>query len=132
MLSTHPVQVCQKYFQYYIARMDAILPRPRTKDKGHRKSSMNPPREKWVKLNFDGAARGDTGPAGGRGLTWDKEGRVKGFFYKFLGESNNRAEVNALMEAIKLCFKLRLQNIEVEGNSEIRINLLQKKNKEHP
>lgn len=34
------------------------------------------PLENWLKVNFDGASKGNPGEAGGRGLCRDKDGKV--------------------------------------------------------
>ena len=46
----------------------------------------NPLEENQVKLNFDGAGRLNPKPAGG-GVIQSKNGKIKGYYFKFLGRS---------------------------------------------
>lgn len=71
----------------------------------------------WI-INFDGASRGNPGPAGA-GALLQKGGR-KIELTKSLGNAtNNVAEYEALIIGIEEALRLGAENIEVRGDSEL-------------
>lgn len=56
------------------------------------------PDSDWVKLNFDGATKGNPWKAGGGGVFKDAEGQLVGLYsYDFRIESNNLSEARAML-----------------------------------
>lgn len=88
-----------------------------------------PPNDGWVKLNFDGASRGNPGIAGiGCCIHNSKGEEIFALAYPLGICSNNEAELRALQEGIKLCKILKAGKINIEGDSAIIINALRKGN----
>ena len=87
-----------------------------------------PPPPGWFKLNFDGASRANPGILGIGCIINDSDGtwivkRAK----PIPPTSNNLAELEAVSEGIKLCIKLGLSKIVIEGDSQIVINALRRR-----
>ncbi|XP_059078016.1 uncharacterized protein LOC131876594 [Cryptomeria japonica] len=81
------------------------------------------PQNNWVKLNFDGACRGNPGQAGFGAVIRNKEGNVVSGTYGYIGHAtNNEAKIRALEVGLLLCKEIGLTNIQVEGDSQIIIN----------
>ena len=86
---------------------------------------MDPPLKDWVKLNFDGAARGNPGTTGIKCIINDYTGQWIAKITKFIRPmSNNLAELEALEEGLTLCQYLGLSKIFIEGNSQIVLNAI--------
>lgn len=80
------------------------------------------PPEGSLKLNFDGASRGNPGTAGIGGALRNQAGEIIHIFCRALGEStNNEAEFAALEQGLKTLRKLRQGNVIVEGDSLLAI-----------
>ncbi|KAH9312988.1 hypothetical protein KI387_028023, partial [Taxus chinensis] len=77
-----------------------------------------PPRGGFLKLNFDGAAKGNPGKAGGGGVFRDDEGKfLLAYFFNLGIQSNNVAEVVALFWGVKLVEEKGFKHLVVEGDS---------------
>ncbi|XP_057831928.2 uncharacterized protein LOC131042633 [Cryptomeria japonica] len=88
-----------------------------------------PPQGDWVKLNFDGACRGNPGPAGIGVVIRNSSGILLGGLYGSLGlATNNEAEIRALAAGLDLCIQRGLDKICFEGESQIIINGVTKSN----
>lgn len=86
------------------------------------------PWEGWVKLNVDGACRGNPGSCGGGGVIRDDKGRfLAAFSTKFGFGTNNEAELRALNCGLVLCKELGFQNIVIESDSMLVVNWLREK-----
>ncbi|XP_057827577.2 uncharacterized protein LOC131038968 [Cryptomeria japonica] len=85
------------------------------------------PKRAWFKLNFDGASRGNLGPAGIRCCLHDEGARELARLAKPIRfESNNKAEILALIEGLLLCQNRGIRKLAIEGDSAIIINGLRK------
>lgn len=72
-----------------------------------------PPREKWVKLNFDGVASGVV--AKGNGMVRDNSGKIPLEFSSNLGKaSNNIEEDMAPLWGLKLVIGVGWENVVIE------------------
>ncbi|XP_059076787.1 uncharacterized protein LOC131876037 [Cryptomeria japonica] len=88
-----------------------------------------PPQGDWVKLNFDGAYRGNPGPAGIGTVIINSSRILLGGLYGSLGlATNNEAEIRALAAGLDLCVQRGLDKICFEGDSQIIINGVSKSN----
>ncbi|XP_059078115.1 uncharacterized protein LOC131876678 [Cryptomeria japonica] len=82
----------------------------------------------WLKLNFDGASRGNPSPSGIGYVIRDHIGATLGKMAKLIPpDTNNIAEFKALQFGLIYCIKHGLNNILVEGDSEIAINAIKRK-----
>lgn len=80
---------------------------------------------KKFRLYTDGAARGNPGPAGAGWAVLDPEGNCVLEGKKYLGETtNNQAEYQALVLALKEALKLGRKGLEVFADSELMIRQL--------
>ena len=87
-----------------------------------------PPPPGWVKLNFDGAARGNPGIAGIGCIIHDEKGSwIAKKATPINPTSNNLAELEALHQGIKLCLKFNLFKVCIEGDSQIIVNAIRKR-----
>lgn len=65
--------------------------------------NWSPPPCGWIKVNSDGAAKGQHGPAGGGVIFRDKSGAILGCFAEFYGNTDSfNVEVLAAMHAIEV------------------------------
>eukprot|EP00253_Pinus_taeda_P005455 PITA_05455 len=80
-----------------------------------------------IKLNFDGASKGNPGPAGLGGIFRDGEGNTRWVFAEWVGEmTNNEAELWAVHEGLRIAARNRYRYLEIEGDSQITIEMLRK------
>eukprot|EP00253_Pinus_taeda_P009559 PITA_09559 len=83
----------------------------------------SPPAASSFKLNFDGAAKGNPGPAGFRGVFRNDRGVVVHIYYGSIGkDTNNVAELEGLWKGICIADQHNFYPLEVEGDSLILIN----------
>ncbi|GLJ21646.1 hypothetical protein SUGI_0403140 [Cryptomeria japonica] len=81
------------------------------------------PHNNWVKLNFDGAYRGNPGQAGFGAVIQNEDGNVVFGTYGNIGCAiNNEVEIRALEAGLLLCKEKGLSNVQIEGDSHIIIN----------
>ncbi|XP_059073556.1 uncharacterized protein LOC131874280 [Cryptomeria japonica] len=81
----------------------------------------------WVQLNFDGASRGNPGPTGIGCCLHDEGWRELARVAKPIGfESNNKAEILALIEGLLLFQNRGICKLAIEGDLAIIINGLKK------
>eukprot|EP00253_Pinus_taeda_P006750 PITA_06750 len=102
---------------------------------GPQHSSPQPSlRESWqcppdggLKLNFDGASRGNLGSVGIGGVIRNQKGDILHIYYRALGEStNNEMEFAALEHGLRVAKSRNLHNLMVEGDSSLVITTVQK------
>eukprot|EP00253_Pinus_taeda_P031554 PITA_31554 len=80
-----------------------------------------------IKLNFDGASKGNPGPAGLGGIFRDGKGKTRWVFAEWVGEmTNNDAELWAVHEGLRIAVRNRYLNLEIEGDSQITIEMLRR------
>eukprot|EP00253_Pinus_taeda_P006105 PITA_06105 len=85
-------------------------------------SSWSPPAPNSFKMNFDGAAKGNPGPAGYGGVIRNHNGESMQVYYGTVGsDTNNAAELEGLWKGICLADQNHLHPLEVEGDSLILI-----------
>eukprot|EP00253_Pinus_taeda_P013888 PITA_13888 len=81
------------------------------------------PPEACLKLNFDGASRGNPGIAGIGGVIRNHRGDIIHIFCRSLGEcTNNEAEFAAMEQGLKILRSFRQGNFIVEGDSSLAIS----------
>ena len=74
------------------------------------------------KLYFDGASRGNPGPASFGGVIIDEDGFELINFKKKIGrETNNVAEYSGLLAGLKVCIQYDVKDVEVYGDSKLVI-----------
>ncbi|XP_059073555.1 uncharacterized protein LOC131874279 [Cryptomeria japonica] len=87
----------------------------------------HPPDEGWLKLNFDGASRGNLGQVGIGCVVHNWEGKEVASLASPVGIiTNNWAELLALVEGFLLCRKLEAKCLDIEGDLAIIVNALRK------
>eukprot|EP00253_Pinus_taeda_P028466 PITA_28466 len=85
--------------------------------------SWQPPPEACLKLNFDGASRGNPGIAGIGGVIRNHKGDIVHIFCRSLGEcTNNEAEFAAMEQGLRILRSRRQGNFIVEGDSSLAIS----------
>jgi len=73
-------------------------------------------------LYFDGASRGNPGPASLGGVIYDCSGEEKINYKKAIGiATNNYAEYQALLVGIKVCIKYDIKEVNIYGDSKLAI-----------
>lgn len=76
-----------------------------------------------MKLNVDGSSLGNPGQAGGGGVIWNDKGKLVSAISIFFGEAtNNKAELRALIEGLKICHELEVYHIDIECDSLVVIS----------
>ena len=85
-----------------------------------------PPTENWVKLNVDGASRGNPRYAGGGGVFRDYHGKwIGGFSCNLNWCSSMKAELLALLKGLRLAWEGQFSRLEVNMDSQAVVNLIQ-------
>jgi ribonuclease HI len=75
-----------------------------------------------LRINIDGAARGNPGPASLGVVVLDEAGRTLGERGRCLGEqTNNTAEYEALLEALRLAAELGGTRLSVRSDSQLLV-----------
>lgn len=98
------------------------------KNNSRKDATWSPPKPDRLKLNFDGASRGNLGPSGIGYVIRDHSGEIIGKMAKPIPpHTNNIAKFKALQLGLMDCINHGLRNILVEGDSEIAINAIRKK-----
>jgi ribonuclease HI len=76
-------------------------------------------------FNFDGASKGNPGTSGAGGVVYSPDGQRKDSFSWGLGQNtNNQAEILGLLKACQLAHGNDEKDIQVFGDSEILIKIL--------
>jgi len=82
----------------------------------------SPPASSSYKLNFDGAAKGNPGPAGYGGVFRNEKGAALHIYYGTIGkDTNNVVELEGLWKGICIADQKNFFPLEVEGDSLILI-----------
>lgn len=85
------------------------------------------PPEGFMKLNFDGAAKGNPGPAGYGGIFRNGQGGAEWIYAEYGGTmTNNEAEFMAAYQGIKISRRLGYRKLEIEGDSTLVVDTLRK------
>ncbi|XP_059066468.1 uncharacterized protein LOC131857768 [Cryptomeria japonica] len=99
------------------------------KDNRRKTAIWSPPKPGWIKLNFDGTSRGNSGPSGIGYVIRDHTGPTLRKMAKLIPlDTNNIEEFKALQFKLRDCINHGFNNILVEGDSEIAINAIKRKN----
>ncbi|XP_057863873.1 uncharacterized protein LOC131071919 [Cryptomeria japonica] len=97
--------------------------RANLQSKGNPTPEWTPPEKGWIKINFDGASRGNPGPSGVGVIARDDHGNILAIAAKRMVDgSNNVAECQAAMEAILMVGKLGVKKLHLEGDSQVVVN----------
>lgn len=79
-----------------------------------------------IKVNVDGGARGNPGPAAIAAVVTDESGQVLRSESEFIGEAtNNVAEYRALLLGIRLATELGAEEVELIGDSELIVRQIE-------
>jgi ribonuclease HI len=90
-------------------------------------SNWSPPPTSFVKLNFDGASKGNPSLAGLGGVFRDHQGQILRTYSKGQGiATNNKVKLGALNQGLLIAIKEGMQKLIVEGDSLIDICSLKK------
>ena len=85
------------------------------------------PLEIFLRLNFDGASKGNRGAASFGGLFRYLQGRVVRLYVSDSGiESNNEVEFNAIKHDLVIVIMERFHKVVVEGDSELVMDIIKK------
>ena len=85
------------------------------------------PRPGILKLNLDGASRGNLGPAGYGGVIHNDKGDIVHIFSMYLGEAkNNEAKFSALEHGLRILIRMGNGTAVVEGDSLLAISAAKK------
>jgi ribonuclease HI len=88
----------------------------------------SPPPPGWLKLNFDGASRGNPGKSGAGFILRNHLGHWVAKKATTLGvTTNNLAELEAVSEGLTFCNKNKIPKLIIEGDSQIILNALRKR-----
>ena len=83
------------------------------------------PQPRHLKLNVDGASRGNPGQAGGGGILCDHRGRIIfAFSYFYDVETNTAAEAMAIPNGMLLFEALDLRDIVLESDSCVLVDMV--------
>lgn len=83
------------------------------------------PKEKFIKLNFDGASKGNPGNAGFGGIFRDSEENTKWVYVEWEGEmTNNKAELWEVHQGLRTAVRNNYRNLEIEGDSQVVVEML--------
>jgi len=100
---------------------------PRRDDNGIKQFST--PTNGFIKLNFDGASKGNPGPTGIGGLFRDDQGRKRRVYVDNGGiMSNNETKLMVVCQGLKIAIRNGYNKLEVEGDSLMVIQALRKLN----
>jgi ribonuclease HI len=89
--------------------------------------NWKPPPAGSLKLNFDGASKGNPGMTGMGGVIRDSDGNIIWLYAGSLGNStNNAAEFRALETGLEILSRERMTNTIVEGDSMLVINTVKR------
>ena len=81
----------------------------------------------FIKLNFDGASKGNPGPAGGEGVFRNSQGEILHIYTINLGHStNNSAELNAMVKGLNIAIYKGFEKLILEGDSSLVITIYHK------
>ena len=84
-----------------------------------------PPHLGHLKLNVDGASRGNPCPAGGGGILRDHCSRISfAFSHFYYVQTNTSAEAMAIRDGLLLCEARDLRDIVLESDSCVLVDML--------
>lgn len=81
----------------------------------------------FIKLNFDGASKGNKGSAGFGGLFRDDQGKTRWIYLDNGGiMSDNEGELMEVYQGLKIARRNGYNNLEVQGDSQMVTNIMKK------
>jgi ribonuclease HI len=87
-------------------------------------TTWTPPPAHFIKVNFDGASKGNPGPAGYGTVLRNSDGEILGLEAGFIGDTtNNVAELTGLLRGLQAATNKGYQRILLEGDSQPIIKL---------
>jgi len=90
-------------------------------------SHWNPPPTNVIKLNFDGASKGNPGKAIHGGIFRDHKGQPLLVYFGSIGwDTNNSAKLEGLWQGMNLAHQHNFHPIIIEGDSQILIHMVTK------
>jgi len=102
-------------------------PLPSPTSPPRRPSRWDPPPEDFIKINFDGASKGNPGPARYGVVFRNHNGKILVTGAGSLGyTTNNVAELWGLINGLQMAIQNNFQKLIVEGDSQVIIDLLGK------
>jgi len=82
-------------------------------------------KKEFIKLNFDGATKGNGGEVGRGGLfRYDKGKTLRVYVMDCGNATNNEAELHALKRGLEIAIRERFQKLQVEGDSKMAIEMV--------
>jgi hypothetical protein len=86
-----------------------------------------PPPTDFIKINFDGASKGNPGPAGYGATLRNSRGEILCLVVGYLGETtNNAVELMGLLQGLQIAIARHSHKLILEGDSQIVIQLITK------
>eukprot|EP00253_Pinus_taeda_P006223 PITA_06223 len=90
---------------------------------------FNYPKENFIKLNFNGASKGNPGNAGFGGIFRDSKRSIRWIYTEWGGEmKNSEAELWAVHQGLRIAARNGYRNLELEGDSQLVIEMIRKLN----
>jgi ribonuclease HI len=90
-------------------------------------TTWTPPPNGFIKINFDGASKGNPRPAGYGAVIRSSKGEILMLTAGYLGETtNNVAELTGLLQGLRHAVTLASHKVILEGDSQIVIQLITK------
>eukprot|EP00253_Pinus_taeda_P017343 PITA_17343 len=87
------------------------------------------PKDQFVKLNFDGASKGNPGDAGFGGIFRDSNRSVRWIYADWGGQmTNNEAEFWALHQGLQIAVRNGYSKLEITGDSQLAVDILRRLN----
>lgn len=84
-------------------------------------------KKEFIKVNFDGAAKGNPGEVGIGGLFRDDMGKTLRVYVMDYGNAtNNEGELHALKRGLEIAIREQFQKLQVEGDSKMAIEMVKK------
>ncbi|KAI3472963.1 hypothetical protein Pfo_029210 [Paulownia fortunei] len=98
---------------------------PPVRSKKMVKVNWRTPKHGWLKLNTDGAAKGNTGHAGAGGVIRDHFGNAILAFHEYIGKENSLfAEVHALLKGLELAKSNGINKLWIETDARGVLHLI--------
>ena len=123
-----PVEFIQRYTKTILKALDAPNVLAQNQVRSNKSVALiqwKAPLDDWVKLNIDGASRGNPGPAGCGGVVRDSAGTWLASFSAKLGVCTSvKAELMALVHGLKVVQDKGFKNIIIDMDSKLIVNTM--------
>ncbi|XP_059065053.1 uncharacterized protein LOC131857052 [Cryptomeria japonica] len=97
-----------------------VLVGKKSKKDSRKQVKWEEPLNSFLKLNFDGASKGNPGRSGAGRVLTDQNGLiVKAASYRLPNGSNNLIEARELLEVVKIASNMGLSKLHIGGDSQI-------------